>query len=274
MSFPQPLIVTRSRLVSDLRSLGVEEGQTVLLHASVRAVGWVVGGPDMVLQALLEVLGPQGTLMMLVGWEDGTYEMAEWPEEKRRAYLEECPPFDPLRSRAYRKWSILTEYLRTWPGACRSRHPDCSFAAVGRLAQWITADHPLQYGHGPGSPLARLCQANGQVLLLGAPFNSLTLLHYAECVARVPGKRVVRYRAPVLQEGCRAWIDIEEYDTCGLIGQWEGDGYFDLIPQEALAQGIGRISRVGRAPSYLFDAARLHAFAVDWLEKHLGGKPG
>jgi aminoglycoside 3-N-acetyltransferase len=116
-----------------------------MLHASVSAIGWVVGGPDMVIQALLDVLGPEGTLMMYVGWEDDPYKLTEWPEEWQKAYLEECPPFDPQRSRAHRKLSILTEYLRTWPGAFRSDHPEASVTAVGAKAQWLTADHPLNY---------------------------------------------------------------------------------------------------------------------------------
>jgi len=263
-------VVTRSRLIRDLQELGVSAGQVLMFHASVKAVGWVVGGPDMVVQTILDVLTHEGTLMMLVGWEDGTYEMDEWPEDKRRAYIDECPAFDPARSRAYRKWSILTEYLRTWPGAYRSAHPDCSFAAVGKLAKWLTADHPLQYGHGPGSPLAKLCEKKGVVLPLGTPFTSLTLLHYSEHMADVAGKRIVRYRAPVLRDGRRRWIDVEEFDTCQLIGQWEGDGYFEMIPQEALELGIGRCGSVGPAQAYLFDADGLHRFAVQWLEKHLG----
>jgi len=69
-------IVTRSRIADDLRNLGVLPGQVVMLHASVKAIGWVVGGPDMVLQALFDVLTPAGTLMMYVGWEDTPYHLA------------------------------------------------------------------------------------------------------------------------------------------------------------------------------------------------------
>jgi aminoglycoside 3-N-acetyltransferase len=87
-----------------------------MFHASIKAAGWIVGGPDVVLHALRDVLGPEGTLLMMVGWEDHTYEMESWSEEKRRAYVRECPPFDPATSRAHREWSILTEYLRTTPG--------------------------------------------------------------------------------------------------------------------------------------------------------------
>ena len=62
--------ITRSRLVEDLKKLGVSSGDVVMLHVSVKSVGWIVGGPDMIIQALLDVLGTQGTLMMYVGWED------------------------------------------------------------------------------------------------------------------------------------------------------------------------------------------------------------
>jgi len=262
--------VTRSMLVDDLGGLGLGPGETVMLHASVKAIGWVVGGPDVVIQALLDVLTPDGTLMMYVSWEDSPYGLEKSSPEEQRVYLEECPPFDPARSRAYTNWGILTEYLRTWPGACRSDHPDASFAAVGRLAERITADHPLQYGYGPGSPMARLVEAEGRVLMLGSPIEKLSLLHYAEHMARVPEKPVYRYRMPVLREGERVWVDIEEFDTDRMIGDGSAGNYFEKIPREFLASGRGREGRVGAARSYLFDAAPLCQFAVEWLERAFG----
>lgn len=267
----QPPIVTRSKIADDLRALGVGPGQVVMLHASVRALGWVVGGPDVVIRALLDVLTPTGTLMMYVGWEDAPYELAEWPERRQRAYLEECPPFDPATSPAVRKWSILTEYLRTWPGACRSQHPDGSFAAVGAQAEWITRDHPLQYGYGPGSPLAKLCQAGGQVLLLGAPFDTITLLHYAEHLAKVPNKRIVRYKMPVLRDDQRVWVELEEFDTSRGIVDWEGEDYFSVIAREFLSSGKGRSGKVGAAQSYLFEVVALVEFGVKRMERMFGG---
>ncbi len=264
-------LVTKSKLMEDLRKLGLSPGQVVMLHASVKAIGWVVGGPDVVLQAILDILGPDGTLMMYVGWEDDPFSLPEWPEEYQRAYLEECPPFDPQRSRANRKMSILTEYLRTWPGALRSNHPEASVAAVGAKARWLVEGHPLNYPYGPGSPYAKLCEDEGKVLLLGAPLNTVTLLHYAETIAHVPGKRVVRYRMPVLQEGKRIWVEIEDIDTSRGAFDWEGGDYFEAIVQEYLALGKGRSGKVGAADSYLFDAAELVRFAVEWMERTFGG---
>jgi aminoglycoside 3-N-acetyltransferase len=267
--------ITKSRLVADLKKLGVALGDTLMLHASVKAIGWVVGGPDVVIQALLEVLGREGTLMMLASWEDSPWgaphKFAQWPREWQKAYLEEFPPFDPATSRAYRKWSILTEYLRTWPGAYRSANPEASCAAVGAKAKWLTENHSLQYGYGPGSPFAKLCEANGKVLLLGAPFNSITLLHYAEHLARVPNKLVIRYKVPILHEGRKVWVEIEEFDTCGNVLP-NAREYFEAIPREYFASGRGRVGKVGEAQSYLFDAEDFVNFAVQWLEKKYGRK--
>ena len=262
-------IITKSRLINDLSRLGVAAGQVVMLHASVKAIGWVVGGPDVVHQALLDILTPEGTLMMLVSWEDGTYEMDEWPEDKKKAYLAECPPFDPKRSRAYRGYGILTEYLRTCPGAHRSANPDESFAAVGRLGEWITSAHALQYGLGPESPLAKLCEVDGKVLVLGSPVEDITLLHHSEHMADVADKPVVRYKVPILENGQRKWVGVEEFDTNRLIGNWQGESYFKIITRKTLDAGIGQEGSVGAARSFFFDAARLNEFAVAWLEGNL-----
>lgn len=259
--------ITRSELATDLRRLGVRSGDTIMLHASVKAIGWIVGGPDVVILALLDVLGRRGTLLMYVAWEeDAPYSLAELPSKWQEAYLKECPPFDPARSRANRGWSILTEYLRTWPGAYRSANPEASCVAVGAKAQWLTQNHPLQYGYGPGSPLAKLCESKGRVLLLGAPFGSITVLHYAESIADVPNKRVIHYQIPVLRNGKRVWVEIEEFDTCGSVLP-NAEQYFDTIPREYLASGKGASGRVGTAASHLFDALDFVNFAVQWLEK-------
>lgn len=263
----QSYLVTRKGLTEDLQRLGLIPGQVVMLHASVKAVGWVVGGPDVVLQSVLDVIGPDGTLMMLASWEDRPYHIQKWSAEKQKIYREECPPFDPGTSRANRNYSILAEYLRTRPGAYRSFHPENSFCAVGARAKWITDNQPLQYGMGPGSPLAKLCEAKGKVILLGAPFDSVTLTHYAESIAKVKDKRIVKYKMPVLQDGKSVWIDIEEYDTSLGIVDWHGTNYLPVIVREYISMGRVSAGKVGAAQSYLFDAQDYVEFAVQWIEK-------
>jgi aminoglycoside 3-N-acetyltransferase len=165
-----------------------------------------------------------------------------------------------------REYGILAEIVRGWPGAQRSLNPEASVAAIGAQAEWITQDHPLNYGYGAGSPLEKLVEARGQVLMLGAPLDTLTLLHYAEDRAQMRHKRVIRYPCPILRDGKRVWVEIEDFDT----GEPHGDYSFDGIAREYLALGKGRQGTkgtIGNATSYLFDAADLSAFAITWLEQ-------
>jgi GNAT superfamily N-acetyltransferase len=120
---------------------------------------------------------------------------------------------------------------------------------------------------GEGSPLGKLCQRKGRVLLLGAPLSSLTLLHHAEHLANVPGKKVVRYKAPILRNGEKQWIDIEEFDTNGCL-PWRGAvDLFEAIASQHVQEGHGVIGLVGAAKSYLLDADVLNRFAIDWIEQ-------
>jgi aminoglycoside 3-N-acetyltransferase len=137
------------------------------------------------------------------------------------------------------------------------------------------ADHPWDDPHGPGSPLARLVAHGGRILLLGAPLDTMTLLHHAEALARAPGKRFVDYTQPVLVDGQRVWrrfhdIDSENgaFDYSTVVP--EGREPFEAIAQDMLAVGIGRRGQVGAAESYLFDAAHVVDFATAWIEDRLG----
>ncbi|WP_045235111.1 aminoglycoside 3-N-acetyltransferase [Deinococcus pimensis] len=262
-------LVTITDIQRDLRALGVHAGQVLMLHASVKCVGWVVGGPDALLQALLAVLTPAGTLMMLAGWEDNPYELDNWTEEKRQAYLAACPAFDPRTSRAdHRELSILAEYLRTTSGALRSSHPSSSFVALGVHAEHLLSSQPDQYPFGHDSPLGRFRALGGQVLLIGELFENVTLLHHAEQLARLPEKRVVRYRMPVLQDGVRVWKTFEEYDTTNGIADWPVE-YFEVIVRSYVEAGHARVSQVGAAPAFLLDGPSLVEFGQQWMELHL-----
>ncbi len=264
--------VTRSELVRDLRHLGVDGG-VLMIHTRMSALGWVVGGAKTVVRALLEVLGEGGTLMALVEWSDDMYHVDEWPEEWQRAYRAELPPFDPALSESAREMvGRIPERLRTWPGAHRSDHPEASFVAVGPRAEWITVPHPPDDAYAAGTPLARLVEAGGSVLVLGASLETLTLLHYAEAIADVPEKRRVTYRMPVLVDGRREWREFHDFDTSNGAFPYDaaappGVDAFEIIGREALAAGCGRSERVADAECHLFEASSLVDFAVTWMEE-------
>jgi aminoglycoside 3-N-acetyltransferase len=264
------MVVTQSRLVSDLRLLGLQAGGVVMVHTRMSAIGWVVGGSETVVRALLDVLGPEGTLTAYASWEEHAYRLEERPPEQRDAYLEEPPVFDLETSEAVREHGRIPERVRTWPGAKRSAHPEASVVAVGARARWITDPHPEDDAYGGDSPFARLVEAGGQVLLLGAPLETITLLHHAEAIADVPRKRLVTYRVAVAEADRaveRTFTDIDTsagafpYDTLGL-----DDDPFAVIARDALAAGLGVRGLVGTAESHLFPARDLTSFAASWIE--------
>ncbi len=142
---------------------------------------------------------------------------------------------------------------------------------MGAKAKWITGNHPLNYPYGPGSPYAKLCEAKGKVLLLGAPLDTLTILHHAETIARIPNKRIVRYKMPILRDGERIWVEIEDIDTAESIADRHcQEVYFVGIAREYIAAGKARSGKAGNAQTHLFDAADLVEFAVHWLETRFG----
>ncbi|MDO1446900.1 aminoglycoside 3-N-acetyltransferase [Rhodocytophaga aerolata] len=267
--------VTKSQLKAYFSKLGITPGQTVMLHISVKSIGWLVGGPEIIIRALLELLDQEGTLMMYIGWEDSPYTMEGWSPEMKSAYLRECTPYDPETARAVVDWSILAELFRKWPGARRSMHPDGSFAAVGKHAAFLTKDHSLKYGYGIHSPLAKLIALQGYVALIGAPLTTVTLLHHAEDRAAIPAKKIVRYSMPMLgSNGLTEWVGIEEFDTSeGVVDGYKGDYFLDLMNQYLLENQITP-HKVGNATSYLFNATRLNSYAVHWMEQHLNKRQG
>ena len=243
-----------------------------MLHVSVKSIGWLVGGPDIIVRAILDIITETGTLLMYCGWEDGPYTMEGWSREKKKAYYAECPPYDLRLSRAVRAWGVVAEILRRWPGTMRSSHPDSSFCANGFYARYLTENHPVYYGYGKDSPLEKLIQIGGKVLLLGAPFSSLTLLHHTEDRAVVMNKPVIRYAMPVKNEdGKTAWVDVEESDTNRGIapGILEPAVYFNEILFAFVYSFCVCEQLVGNARTFLLEAPALNRFAIHWMETHL-----
>jgi aminoglycoside 3-N-acetyltransferase len=267
--------ITRSQLVAQLRALGLRAGSVVEVHCSLSSLGFVVGGADAVVLALLEAVGSDGTILALTGWEHDSFDLEEWPEPVRRAYLDDPPIFDPAVSEAARDMGRLPERIRTWPGAMRSNHPEASFAALGSRAGWLIEDQPWDHPYGPGSPLAKLVEADCDVLMLGAPLETLTILHYAEEQARVPTKKTVVYKAAVGTRHAVEWRKIRDIDTSAGAFPYErvvesGMDGFEVIGNDALESGIGRRDAVGESLTSLFPAGDLVRFASSWMETHFG----
>lgn len=251
---------TRASLAVDLATLGLSTGDTVIVHSSMRAIGWVPGGQVAVVQALLDVLGPEGTLVVPTqtggNSEPRTWSRPPVPEEWWQTVRDHMPAFDPAITPS-RGIGVVAESVRTWPGAVRSNHPHTSFAAVGARAAALMARHDLESQLGEGSPLRALEEANAQVLLLGVGFDTCTAFHLAEY--RIPLPKT-EHSAAVRTDKGREWITYTDVDT-------DSDDFAELgeayEPTATLHRG-----QVGGADARLFPLPEAVAFAVNWLRTH------
>jgi len=265
------MTIDHASLRQDLTTLGVAAGDQLMVHASLRKLGLArsqfgPGGPDLLLDALEEAVGPTGTLMMILGSDYPWDWVNQRPVEERAQLLAGTPPFDAQAAPVLPEVGWLAEAFRVRPGTTLSSNPSGRFAARGHHADALLRDQPWNDYYGPGSPLARLCESGGKVLRLGADPNTVTVLHYAEYLARIPNKR--RTRWDYLIAGPRGpehvWIDC--LDDAEGIADWPED-YFAVITNRYVAEGRARQGRVGLAASELMDAADFVAFGAAWMER-------
>ena len=259
---------TIDSLQADFNALGIRSGMVLLVHSSLSAIGWVCGGPVAVIIALQQVLGATGTLVMPTHstdltepsrWENPPVPKSWWPVIRATtpAYH---PDLTPTRS-----MGVIAETFRKQKGVLRSAHPHHSFCAHGDQASYITDDHSLKFGLGEGSPLARIYDLDGFVLLLGVGHDSNTSMHLAEYRATFPTKCTIEEGAPISEAGTRRWTTFEDIDL--------DSSDFEQIGEDFLRSDIGygvHRGRVGLANCQLMPQRAVVDFAVDWLEGNRG----
>ncbi len=163
--------ISKSRLVDDLRQVGIGEGDVVYVFSSLKSIGFVVGGPQTVFDALLEILTPEGTLMVPTFYMPGgtMYD----------ACLAEDYIFDPATAET--GLGVIPATFLKQPNLYRSIHPTHNVSAVGKHAQHLTESHHLASStYGVDSPFDRLVKLDGKILGIGVSVAPITLYHMVE----------------------------------------------------------------------------------------------
>jgi len=255
--------VTLDDLVRELKEIGIKEGQTISVHTSMRKIGWVVGGAETLIRALLYSVGATGTVMMpSQTWKNldpSTGVHWEQPEEWWPIIRENWPAYDPEVTPAI-GMGVVAEMFRKWPGVKRSNHPARSFAAVGKNAEYLVGDHDLENIFGRDSPLDKLYKLDGYVLLIGVGHNKNTSLHLAETRAKYPGKHCIGESSAMIVEGKRRWVN---YKTLAV----EDEDFIELGEAYNREKGI-HIQKLNNAETLFIRQKPLVDWAVRWMEEN------
>ena len=238
------------------------EGDTLFVHSSLSRLGWVCGGAEAVVLALVEAVGPRGTVAVPTqsgghsdpaGWQAPAVPESWWDEIRA-----EMPAFDPTLTPT-RKMGAVVECFRHYAGFVRSYHPASSVGVVGPNARVITENQELARGMGERSPLARLYDLDARVLLLGVGHSNNTSLHLAEYRTK-QATATKTYSAPVLKDGVRTWVSYEDID--------HDDEDFPALGAAFEATGAAQIGPAGAGTARLMSMRQLVDFAVAWMDEH------
>jgi aminoglycoside 3-N-acetyltransferase len=251
---------TKTSLSKDFKKLGLEKGMVVIVHSSLSSFGWICGGPVAVIQALMDVIGEEGTIVMPTQTGDNS-DPVSWqnppvPEEWWPIIREEMPPYDPEITPT-RGMGKIVETFRSYPNVKRSLHPAYSFASWGKHSGYILSEQPLDAGFGPESPLAKIYELDGFVLQLGVGHDSNTSLHLAEHTIEHP--KMVQKGAAMMENGKRVWKTFEEIE-------YNAD-VFEELGKEFECQYEINHSKIGNADCKLMSQRKLVDFGREWLNK-------
>jgi aminoglycoside 3-N-acetyltransferase len=220
-------VVSIQEIIESLRAIGVQEGDNLAVHSSLHSLGWVDGGANGVVDALMQTLTPNGTLLM--------------PTMNRRE-----PVW--LHAQTPSKVGKITEVFRTMEGVCRSIHPTHSVAAWGKRAGEFVEGHPAASALGVDSPFHRLSKAGGKVLMIGVTYTTCSMIHVAEAIAKVPymGIFYPGYELPLLARLANGMeLTFHPFENPG------DSSCFQVVERRLEADGRLTLGRIGQARSTL-----------------------
>lgn len=255
--------ITKEEIKKAFSDLGMHKGQTLMVHTSLSSIGYVCGGAQTVIEALTETVGTEGTIMMPTqSWknldpEDGVH----WtvPKEHWQIIRDNWPAYDKNITPT-NTMGAVSEMFRSWPGAIRSDHPARSVAAWGKHAKELTSEHSLSNIFGEGSPIGKLYELDGYVLLIGVDYDKNTSIHLADVRADYPSKHNCVEHSAIMENGERVW---KSYETLFV----DGEDFVDIGAAFEKEHEVKKVT-LGDATLRLMKQRELVDFSVDWIEKN------
>ena len=250
--------ITANELISQLGRLLVtpERGIVLEVHCSLKSIGYIVGGAQTLVDALIKSLGHDGTLVMPFQCGDNT-EPAFWqlPPLDRSLWekiRQNMPAYSPQSSEP-RGMSEAYMNLSRRAGCYASNHPTSSFLAYGKYGKLITNKQDLDFPLGEESPLSTMYELPSYILLIGVGYDNCTAMHLGEC--RSNTRPVILQGSAINENGYRRWKKYLDYDMDSSIfpeigKKMEDDG---LVSKGFLGHSLCRIFRFRDAVDYARD---------------------
>ena len=256
-------VILKEKIIQKLREVGLNLGDTVMVHSSLKSMGYVCGGAQTVIEALIEAVGQNGTIMMpSQSWKNLDPETGgHWEIESKDWQLirDNWPAYDKNLTPT-NTMGAVAEMFRQIPGSIRSDHPARSVCAWGRYAEYLVKNHDLSNIFGDGSPIGKLYELDAKVLMLGTGYDKNTSLHLADMRAEYPGKHTCTEHSAVLEKGKRVW---KAYETLFVDGE-----DFERIGEDFEKDYHVNMVQIGNAAVKLMRQRELVDFAVKWMEKN------
>ena len=241
------MVLTRGRIADALRQLGVRPGDVLMLHSSLRSLGHVVDGAATVVDALLDVLGPTGTL---VG------PSFNYPTAQAPGFV-----FHPLNTPS--DMGAIADEIRRRAGNLRSRHLTHSISAIGPQAEAIVTAGGLT-AWDADSPLGTVFKLGGRFLLLGVTYDSFTAAHVLEVAFPLRHRKIDTLRRRLRQPD-GALIPFESTVYLRDVGY---PGYdFNRLGQAMEDAGLTRVAPVGNAIARLIPAQPMRKFVTPRIQR-------
>ncbi len=247
MCILEAIMLTLEKLSEDFRKLGVEEGDTLLVHSSYKSLGEVEGGPQTVVRALEAALGAEGTLIMPTFNFD----------------FNKGEPWDVRTTPS--KMGILTDLVRVDPRARRVFHPFYSFAILGKHAEMLGS---LRYksAYERNSVFGKLRDLDGKIMVIGLSYNnSMTFFHHIEQMEGVDYRFLKKFTGEVTDETGRTYTD-----TFEMLVRDIDKGVMTMVdPMGALMEqtGVIRSAKIGEADVKLMKANEVYAFTAREMKR-------
>ncbi|HDQ06397.1 MAG TPA: AAC(3) family N-acetyltransferase [Candidatus Bathyarchaeota archaeon] len=239
-------VVSKEQIVADLRRMGIQKGDRVAVTLSLKSIGYIKGGPDEFIDALLEVVGSNGTIMM----NTFTYyfPLSSVPKD----YVFDCESTPSYTG-------LVPETFRKRTDVFRSRHPTCSVAVIGKQAEYLTEEHDEKSD--PLLPYSRLAKIDGKYLCIGIGDRLVAIRHEAQCRAGLSDAVPLYYAVHYKTDQGKVKLFVRKYFGCIR-------NLPRLVP-DLRKMGVLKTGRIGGAQAYVASAREL----IDSMSEMLKENP-